>query len=208
VSLDTGDIGLKLLDNLLNGLPDHEFLCLLRLIRMPPEVAVSLMQFFSPDEVLESCKYLALWQQIQFGLRSFCPLSTAWSKKDKMTWFKNAVTYNTLNTLNKKIPEEVQSTTNLLVKRHRIQKVSGEFWKRDFFNENTSIWFLENKLLEGLIFSITGWNLDPVIVGIPEVRASEEVWERPYLEAVAGLSNGSIRRAEVLLAWSNSVGER
>jgi hypothetical protein len=76
MSLDSGDVGLELLDKLLNGLPDHEFSCLLRLVRMPPDVAVSLMQFFSPDEVLESCKHLALWQQIQFGLRSFCPLST------------------------------------------------------------------------------------------------------------------------------------
>lgn len=79
-----------------------------------------------------------------------------------------------------------------------------------FFNKNVSIWFLENKLLESLIFSVTGseWNIEPVIVGIPEVCASEDVWERPYLEAMAGLSNRSIRRAEVLLAWSNSKNAR
>jgi hypothetical protein len=48
---------------------------------------------------------------------------------------------------------------------------------------------------------MAGWNLEPVIVGIPEVRASEDVWERPYLEAMAGLSNGSIRRALVYLRF-------
>lgn len=206
-SLDSGDEGLDLLDKLLNELSDYDFSCLLRLVRMPSDVAVSLMQFFSHEEVLESCKHLALWQQIQFGLRSFCPLSTVWSKKDRRTWFKNAVKHNTAVSCNKKLPDDVRRSQDILTKRHRVRGVSGESWQRDFFNENASIWFLENRLLESLIFSVSGsrWNLEPVTVGIPVVYASEDVWEKPYLEAMAGLSNGSIRRAEILLACCYQV---
>jgi hypothetical protein len=206
VSVDSGDIGLELLDKLLNGLPEHEFLCLLRLVRTPPDVAVSLMQFFSSEEVLESCKHLSLWQQIQFGLRSFCPLSTVWSKKDRRIWFKNALKHNTAVSCKKELPDDVKMSQDILEKRHRVKAVSTEFWKPDFFNENASIWFLEDKVLESLIFSIAGWDLDPVIVEIPELRASEDVWERPYLEAMTGLSDGSICRAEVLLACSHHLG--
>ena len=147
VSLDSGDVGLELLDKLLNELPD------------------------------------------------------VWSKKDRRTWFKNAVKHNTAISCKKELPHDVKRSLDILEKRHRVKAVSTEFWKPDFFNKNASIWFLEDKVLESLIFSVTGeWELEPVIVDIPEVGAIADVWERPYLEAMAGLSDGSIRRAEVLLA--------
>jgi hypothetical protein len=199
VSLDTGDIGLKLLDNLLNGLPDHEFLCLLRLVGMPPDVAVSLIQFFSCVGVAERQKHLSLWQQIQFGLRSFCPISTLWSKKDQRTWTQNAFKFNTAIALNKQLPEAVRISLDILTKRHRIQGTSGESWKRNFF-EKGSIWFLEDKILESLIFSFSSeWALNPLIEDIPEVMADVEVWERPCSQAMTGLADGSLSRAEVLL---------
>jgi hypothetical protein len=198
-AFDSEKIGFVLLDRLLGGLPDQDFLCLLRLVSMPPDVAVSLIQFFSSEGITERLKHLSLWQQVQFGLRSFCPISTLWSKKDQRTWTQNAFKFNTAVALNKQLPDEIRSSLDILKKRHRVRPIAGEYWKRNFF-EKGSIWFLEDKILESLIFSFSSeWALNPVIEDIPEVRADIEVWENSRSKAMAGLADGSFSRVEVLL---------
>lgn len=130
------------LDKCVQRLPFSDVQNLLTFLTFRADIAMSLILFYSHYETLEMCKDLSTRKQFQVGMKHFCPLMKAWSKRDLERYqYKNQ---------------------DLRTKYNRLNIVTpyGETLSK---NIPLTIWFLSDKLLESLIFAIKA--IDYGIVG-------------------------------------------
>lgn len=149
---------IDLYEKRLQNFSENDYFSLLKFIEFDYELAMSLILFYSHDEIKEKYKHLPFMKQFQIGMRHFCLLKRPWSRRDTKI----------AQEASKKLPNPIypDSLSDELKPYYKIwhdlwRKHGSVQWMKPYDeilprNKQLNIWFLKDTLLENLYFGLYG----------------------------------------------------